>query len=160
MHQSQCATRYGCRSFLTILYNGRTAVVVRDPRNVLMSERKMRISLYQQSWIGHMSLNDYVLWRFEVRGCERMWLTTRFTHRIFLPLRWQLCGASNACWPEAQASIYHCRRWILLLKLTGLWWYAAEFPGRVCKEFKQYAYTHRPILGVAGERDVISPAGV
>lgn len=49
----------------TTIYN-RTAVIVRDPREVVMSERRMRIEVFNTTWVKELPLNDFVLKRFEV----------------------------------------------------------------------------------------------
>lgn len=44
----------------------RTAVIVRDPRNVVLSEQRMRVEAYRDEVAIGMSLDDFVRWRFEV----------------------------------------------------------------------------------------------
>eukprot|EP00904_Undaria_pinnatifida_P012542 jgi/Undpi1/8418/HiC_scaffold_25.g10886.m1 len=43
----------------------RTAVIVRDPRDVILSERKMRLEFYRQEWVGEITLDEFVRQRFE-----------------------------------------------------------------------------------------------
>lgn len=45
----------------------RTIVIVRDPRNVIMSERKMRSEYYKQKWVEEVSVDEFVRRRFEVK---------------------------------------------------------------------------------------------
>ena len=44
----------------------RTVVIVRDPRNVIMSERKMRIEYYKEDWVKGLAMDEFVRQRFEV----------------------------------------------------------------------------------------------
>ena len=62
---SSCATSLAAPPS-TALRTPRTVVMVRDPRNVIMSERKMRIEHYQQEWVKDLSMDEFVRQRFEV----------------------------------------------------------------------------------------------
>ncbi|CAM9389443.1 unnamed protein product [Scytosiphon promiscuus] len=43
----------------------RTAVMFRDPRDVIISERRMRLDHYHQGWVREISIDDFVRERFE-----------------------------------------------------------------------------------------------
>lgn len=40
---------------------------MRDPRDVVMSERRMRIGMYNSTRVKQMPVDDFVRWRFEAR---------------------------------------------------------------------------------------------
>lgn len=39
----------------------------RDPRDVVISERKMRLDHYHQGWVREISIDEFIRQRFEVR---------------------------------------------------------------------------------------------
>lgn len=54
-----------CFEFGKITADKRTAVIVRDPREVILSERKMRADYYHHAWVKKLTVDEFVRQRFE-----------------------------------------------------------------------------------------------
>lgn len=58
-------TSPSCFEFENSRADNRTAVVMRDPRDVILSERDMRIEFFKHQWVIEWSIDDFVKKRFQ-----------------------------------------------------------------------------------------------